>query len=111
MRCRFRCGQTCLGRSADGGTMPSTPSTQELDAELTRMRRTFRVAVIAAAIGATVGAGVVITVVGALYSVVSGPTPETRKAEEAKSERLRTVRTPQPEQAAAGGDDACRDQT
>jgi hypothetical protein len=56
-------------------------SAQDHEAEVTRLRRTFRVAVIAAAVGATIGAGVVVTVVGAVFSVIERPAAEAGKTE------------------------------
>jgi len=62
----------------------NVPSERELDVELARMRRSFRVAIIAAALGATVGAGVVITVVGAVFSVIDRPASDVRTSDGAK---------------------------
>ncbi len=83
------------------------PSEQELGNELVRMRRTFRTAIIAAALGATVGAGAVITVVGAVFSVIDRPASEARKSDDAKSaqavglHRMRGRRTDEPARANA----------
>jgi hypothetical protein len=60
------------------------PSEQDHAAEVMRLRRTFRVAVIAAAVGAMVGAGVVITVVRAVFSVIDRPAAQATKAENPK---------------------------
>jgi len=61
------------------------PSPQDQGAEVTRLRRSFRVAVIAAAVGASIGAGVVMTVVGAVFSVIDRPASETSKTEKTKA--------------------------
>src|ERR1700741_1510015 len=60
---------------------PAMTSPQDHEAEVTRLRRTFRVAVIAAAVGATIGAGVVVTVVGAVFSVIERPAAEAGKTD------------------------------
>jgi hypothetical protein len=85
-------------------------SAQDNEAEVTRLRRTFRVAVVAAAVGATIGAGVVVTVVGAVFSVIDRPAAEAGKTEtrtekskaavQAKSTPQETQKTP-PAQASA----------
>jgi hypothetical protein len=85
-------------------------SPQDNEAEVTRLRRTFRVAVVAAAVGATIGAGVVVTVVGAVFSVIDRPAAEAGKTEtrtekskaavQAKSTPQETQKTP-PAQASA----------
>src|SRR3981081_485796 len=61
------------------------PSPQDQGAEVTRLRRSFRVDVIAAAVGASIGAGVVMTVVGAVFSVIDRPASETSKTEKTKA--------------------------
>ena len=60
-------------------------SAHDHEAEVTRLRRTFRVAVIAAAVGATIGAGVVVTVVGAVFSVIERPAAEAGKTEKTET--------------------------
>jgi len=66
-------------------------SAQDHEAEVTRLRRTFRVAVIAAAVGATIGAGVVVTVVGAVFSVIERPAAEAGKTETRTEKSKATV--------------------
>jgi hypothetical protein len=70
-------------------------SAQDHEAEVTRLRRTFRVAVIAAAVGATIGAGVVVTVVGAVFSVIERPAAEAAKTERPKAAVQAQKSTPQ----------------
>src|SRR5436305_15134431 len=41
---------------------PAMTPAQDEESEVTRLRRTFRVAVVAAAVGASIGAGVIVTV-------------------------------------------------
>ncbi|HEX4555607.1 MAG TPA: hypothetical protein VH249_16560 [Xanthobacteraceae bacterium] len=65
------------------------------EAEVTRLRRTFRVAVIAAAVGATIGAGVVFTVVGAVFSVIERPAAQAGKTEKPKAAVQAQKSTPQ----------------
>jgi hypothetical protein len=63
----------------------AVPSPQGQEGEVIRLRRTFRMAVIAAAVGASIGAGVVMTVVGAVFSVIDRPASETSKTEKTKA--------------------------
>jgi hypothetical protein len=76
------------------------PSPQDQEAEVTRLRRTFRVAVIAAAVGASIGAGVIMTVVGAVFSVIDRPASEASKTEKTKA-ALQQKSTPQEPKGAA----------
>jgi len=74
-------------------------SPQGQEGEVIRLRRTFRVAVIAAAVGASIGAGVIMTVVGAVVSVIDRPASESGKTEKTKA-ALQQKSTP-PEQKGA----------
>jgi hypothetical protein len=74
----------------------AVPSPQGQEGEVIRLRRTFRVAVIAAAVGASIGAGVIMTVVGAVVSVIDRPASESGKTEKTKA-ALQQKSTP-PEQ-------------
>ncbi|MEA3023281.1 MAG: hypothetical protein QOK01_2133 [Alphaproteobacteria bacterium] len=73
---------------------PSVPSPQGQEGEVVRLRRTFRVAVIAAAVGASIGAAVIMTVVGAVVSVIDRPASEASKTEKTKA-ALQQKNTPQ----------------
>src|SRR3954468_20187172 len=64
---------------------PAMTSPQDQEDEVTRLRRSFRVAIIAAAVGASIGAGVVMTVVGAAFSVMDRPASEASKTEKTKA--------------------------
>ena len=72
----------------------AVPSPQGQEGEVIRLRRTFRVAVIAAAVGASIGAGVIMTVVGAVVSVIDRPASESGKTEKTKA-ALQQKSTPQ----------------
>jgi hypothetical protein len=69
---------------------PAMTPAQDQETEVTRLRRTFRVAVVAAAVGAAIGAGVIVTVVGAVYSIVERPAAEARKSD-TKAEKSKTA--------------------
>jgi hypothetical protein len=64
---------------------PAVPSPQGQEGDVVRLRRTFRVAVIAAAVGASIGAAVIMTVVGAVVSIIDRPASESGKTEKTKA--------------------------
>src|SRR5712672_3028056 len=78
---------------------PSVPSPQGQEGDVVRLRRTFRVAVIAAAVGASIGAAVIMTVVGAVVSVIDRPASEATKTEKTKA-ALQQKNTPQEQKGA-----------
>ena len=88
--------QPAAGKDLDAG---------KLEVELTRMRRSMRTAVMSAAVGATIGAGAIITVAGAVYSVVGRPAvveqAEVRKSDQAQHRRMSVPAVTQPVAAQA----------
>jgi hypothetical protein len=83
------------------------PSEQELGNELVRMRRTFRIAIVAAALGVTLSVIAVIIVIGAVFSVVDRPASEARKSDGAETTSARVVAVP----GAPARQRPCEDQT
>jgi hypothetical protein len=79
---------------------PAVPSPQGQEGEVVRLRRTFRVAVVAAAVGASIGAAVIMTVVGAVVSVIDRPASEASKTEKTKA-ALQQKNTPQEQKGTA----------
>ena len=66
------------------------PSGQELDAQVARLRRTMRMVITLATLGAFVGIAVIVAVVGATLSVVDKNAARALKAEPEKNEQIQT---------------------
>jgi hypothetical protein len=72
-----------------------------------RMRRTVRIAIVAAALGVTVGVIAVIIVVGAVFSMIDRPASEARRSHGVETTSARVVAAP----AAPARKGPCQDQT